>query len=427
MRFLLLISTSIISLTNVAFSQQVTPSTPFASGPLNILEVKSGECGTLSSVYDRAASLPNPLVIIDKDCPKSAAGTRIAEHVRTLDFRYGNGINIVRGNHPRIEGQWPQYSGLGTGLRQNFIITDVITPNASVTDWMSNPKEASATKYDSPGEYHSNHNHYQNLLSEVWNFNDHINGVAIWGDSGAFVPGSKSWGAFVSARSWPLYWQEYVPEGRPHFEQKDFDAQLVGIEVDVLNGGKSWVPGENQLSKTGVQIVGFGNKNTQAVEIRSEDSEAPAGSDRKGQFHYGVVFYESIAPDGTAIATLQDNARIGVDFGRTIFNQGALRLRTEKDGNGILFNDGFGGQLYADKDGALNVKMGANGIRFIDHWSNKTALEIDNAGQIKGGIVSIARSVFTWKEMLFLALVFAVVSASISAVITSLMIRRKHI
>lgn len=322
-----------------------------------------------ASIISKAGLSNNPLIVIRQDAPRGPLPIRVPSHVRTLDFRYGGGINLVRGHHPRLEGIWGQYAHLGTGLRQNFTITDVITPDARVTDWKSNQKEYSSTKFSSPAEYHSGHNHYQNLMSEVWNFNPHINGVAIWGDSGAFVPGSKVWGGFLSARSWPLYWQEYVPKDRPHFDANDFDAQLVGLEIDVLNAGKDWKGWGHKnagvLAKTGLQVVGFGKQNTQAIEIRSEDSDSADAASRKGLWKAAMVVYNSLSKDGRVIYGLFEEGGIGIDFDQPVFEHGAMRLHTKREGQGVVFNGGSGGQIYADESGTLTLTSGARGFRVM--------------------------------------------------------------
>lgn len=338
-----------------------------------------------ASIISRAGSSNNPLIVIKQDAPRGPLPVRIPQHVRTLDFRYGAGINLVRGHHPRLEGIWGQYAHLGTGLRQNITIADVITPDAKVTDWKSNLKEYSSTKFSSPADYPSKHNHYQNLMSEVWNFNPSINGVAIWGDSGAFVPGSKVWGGFLSARSWPLYWQEYVPKDRPHFNADDFDAQLVGLEVDVLNTGKDWKGWGREnagvLAKTGVQVVGFGKQNTQAIEIRSEDSDSPDAANRKGQWKAAMVVYNSLAKDGRVIYGLFEEAGIGIDFDQPVFEHGAMRLHTKQEGQGLVFNGGRGGQIYADESGTLTLSSGAQGFRVMGP-SGSEAIRIGSDGKV---------------------------------------------
>jgi hypothetical protein len=338
-----------------------------------------------ASIISRASLSSNPLIVIKRDAPRGPFPVRVPQHVRILDFRYGGGVNLVRGHHPRLEGIWGQYAHLGAGLRQNITIADVITPDAEVTDWRSNPKEYSSTKFSSPAEYHHKVNHYQNLMSEVWNFNPYINGVAIWGDSGAFVPGSKVWGGFFSARSWPLYWQEYVPKDRPHFNANDFDAQLVGLEIDVLNAGKDWKGWERKdagvLAKTGVQVVGFGKQNTQAIEIRSEDSDSPDADNRKGLWKAAMVVYNSLTKDGRVIYSLFEKGGIGIDFDQPVFEHGAMRLHTKREGQGLVFNGDKGGQIYADASGTLTLVSGERGFRVMGP-SGREAIRIGSDDKV---------------------------------------------
>lgn len=326
----------------------------------NTTVINRGNMANIKELLEKANREERALVIIESDVPGGELPIKISGNTRVMDLRYGKGINLVRGNHPRLEGIWPQYSGLKTGLRQNFILSDVIPHNADVTDWKSITQNARPLAQGATPDYHDNHNHYQNFLSEVWNFSNTVNGVSIWGDSGAFVPGSKVWGGFLSARSWPVYWEKYVPDGRPHFEEKDFDAQLVGLEIDVLNGGKAH---PSKFSKTGVQIVGFGNENSQAVEIRSEDSDVIGGMEkRKGAFNYGIIFYNGVSAGGTLIKSAQTDVKTGLDFGETNFLLAAVKLGVKGKSDGVMFGEnGKGGGIYSDGR-KLVIEGGTEGL-----------------------------------------------------------------
>ncbi len=363
--------------------------TPLSSGAMTIMEITRDNWQQAERVMAQAAISQDALVVVHRDVPQGPFPGPVPAHVRVLDLRYGDGINLVRGNHARLEGIWGQYAHLSTGLRQNLILSDVIRPDATVTDWRSQPKEYSPLEYTTPEEYAHRHNHYQNFLSEVWNFNPNINGVAIWGDSGAWVPGAKAWGAFFSARSWPLFWDKYEPENRPPFKVEDFDAQLVGIEVDVLNAGKPWLGWRpehgQQWAKTGVQIVGFGKANTQAIEIRSEDSESPDWQNRKGVWHAAMVVYNSLDPkDGRVLFGLFEHAGVGIDFDRPLFSQGALRFRTEAKGQGLVMNNGKGGELYADRAEITTIAAGRGGFQILTA-EGRTAFLVGPDGSISFG------------------------------------------
>jgi len=292
--------------------------------------------------------------------------------LRIVDLRYNGGAHIVRGNHPRLEGIWPQYSGLNTGLGKNVVITDVLSPDTPIENWQGHRVPPATTEFQDESEYPHHHNHYQNLLSELWNFTPNINGVAVWGDSGAFVPDAKSWGGFFSARSWPVHWKEYVPEGSPAFKDEEFDAQLVGLEIDVLNGGLPYperLPGwKRPLGKTGLQIVGFGKRNNAAIEIRSEDSDANIPHHkRKGMWNYGVIAYNALDRNSTFLYAAYPEGRRGLDLGHTSYREGAVRIKSTKAGTGIVFNEGRGGEIYVDSsaDDALVIRAGLGGIRFV--------------------------------------------------------------
>lgn len=323
----------------------------------------------LGSVITRYNQLGGT-IILNPDVAKGPMPVRPNHKTRIVDLRYGGGVNIVRGNHPRLEGVWPQYSGLSTGLGKNFVISDVLPYDAQVESWQGEQRSANpANKKQAQDshEYSNTHNHYQNFLSEVWAFSPTVNAVSIWGDSGAFYPGAKSWGGFLSARSWPVHWQKYVPEGTPVFSDQDFDAQLVGLEVDVLNGGLphgqvSKLVGM-PLSKSGIQIVGFGNRNTAAIEIRSEDSDdvSKLADDRKGTWHYGIIAYNSLNSQSTFLFSATPEGKTGADFSMTHYSDSAIKINSDGSKTGISFNEYKGGEIFTEGE-ALVLRTGPRGL-----------------------------------------------------------------
>jgi hypothetical protein len=329
-------------------------------------------------------------IILEADAPRGPMPVRPTQNTRIVDLRYNGGIDIVRGNHPRLQGIWPQYSGLGTGLGKNFVISDVLPYDMKVETWEGvaiPPNPVDTNRHQDSHEYSNTHNHYQNLLSEVWNFSPTVNGVALWGDSGAFFPGAKSWGGFLSARSWPVHWDKYVPEGTPGFEDKDFDAQLVGLEVDVLNAGLpdgriSPTVGHG-LSKTGVQIVGFGSTNSNGIELRSEDSEdlAMDPDKRRGTWHYGIIAFNSLNSDSIFIASKTPVGRTGLDFGSTRYADSAIKLHTDSPKTGISFNEYEAGQIYG-LDGRLVLQAGKGGLRIVSNDPAKAIVTTDSEGAL---------------------------------------------
>lgn len=331
--------------------------------------IKASNYGDLSEAISEA-NKNGGTIILAPDVPRGEMPVKPNDNTRIVDQRYNGGIDIVRGNHPRLEGQWPQYSNLGVGLGKNFVISDVVPYDAKVESWKGEPMDPHAdnpNRHQDSHEYSNSHNHYQNFLSEVWTFSPTVNGVAIWGDSGAFYPGAKTWGGFLSARSWPVHWEKYVPEGTPSFEDKDFDAQLVGLEIDVLNGG---LPNGQvsekigrPLSKSGLQIVGFGNTNTAAIELRSEDSDdmSKKPGERKGTWHYGIIAYNSLNPDSTLIYSATPAGKTGLDFEQTHYSDSAIKINSEGPKTGISFTHYDGGQIYS-KGRELFIQPGQEGL-----------------------------------------------------------------
>jgi hypothetical protein len=309
-------------------------------------------------------------IVLTPDVKKGALPVRPNENTRIIDLRYGGGVSMVRGNHPRLEGIWPQYSGLDTGLRKNLVVSDVVPFDAQVESWkgeIKRPNPESKNITQTSAEFANTHNHYQNLLSEVWGFSPNVNTVALWGDSGALYPGVKSWGGFLSARSWPVHWQRYLPTGTPAFEDENFDAALVGLEVDVLNGGLPNGDISKQvgkpLSKIGVQIVGFGKRNTAAIEIRSEDTDDAklAADNRRGTWHYGIIAFNSLNSDSTFLFSATPVGKTGADFSLTNYSDSAVKIKSNGSKTGISFNEYKGGEIFAQGE-TLVLGTGSQGV-----------------------------------------------------------------
>lgn len=303
----------------------------------------------------------------------------------------------VTEGHPRKDNLWIQYFPLTTALRKNVVISDIITPSSKWEDWSGNNIATHDMSDETAQNYDNSHNHYQNLLSEVLNFSAGTNAVAIWGDSSAVVHGSKAWGGFFSARSnLPQFvdndiFAKYIPKDADvSYNSETYDAQLIGIEVDVLNDG---LPGVYpNMSKTGVQIVGFGNANSMAIEVRSEDTDKLdiADEDRRGCFESGIYFKNSIAPYGRLVVSDLKTARIGLDLQNTLFSEGVMKLNSEQVGTGIILNNGNSGEIYGgkrwseteDENGWLTLRAGNGGIRIVSNDNTKELVAIDNFGGI---------------------------------------------
>lgn len=350
---------------------------------------------TLGEVIKAMNANGRGTILIDDQVPMAPLPERVGDTVRVIDFRSNGGINIIRGHHPRRMGQWPQYSGLKTGLGKNIVLTDVVTPRTPIETWEGVAVPPQKTDFERAQDYAHYHNHYQNLLVETWNFTDNVNAVSFWADSAALTPGARSWGGFISARSWPFRWGEYLPDGAPDFADPDFDAALVGLEIDVLNYGLPH--GEmspkigQKLSKIGLQLVGFGQQSTAAVEIRSLDTDAHelTGDQRSGTWYYGIIANNCFNSESTFIKASFDNARIGLDFAVPEFKQGAIKIRSSKPGTGMLINEGTSGEIFGGpRPGAdpnsnwLSLRSGDAGVRIVSRDANRELLIIDEAGNV---------------------------------------------
>lgn len=338
-----------------------------------VLFVDDHLSGSLSEEIEKMSKEGGGVCIISSDISKGIIIEKCPSNVRIVDLRYG-GISILNTKHPRQEGLWTQYSHLQTGLAKNIIISDTISNETKIESWESKDHALQVAPYGtelSSEEYRHQHNHYQNLLCETFNFSSSLNAVSIWGDSGAFVPGAKSWGGFFSARSWPVKWGGYSPEYSWSFEDKDFDAALVGVEIDVLNAGKDWGDPSPLLSssmaKVGLQIVGFGKRNTAAIEVRTEDSDDPANTpeSRRGAWKWGMIIRNALHESSTLIHCENGRIKRGVDLSLSTFSEGAMLVSAGGPKSGIVFDHGASGEVFADNDGTLVLKSGNTGLTFL--------------------------------------------------------------
>ena len=109
-------------------------------------------------------------------------------------------------------------------------------------------------------------------------------------------------------------------------------------------------------------------------------------TDRRGVFESGIYFKNSIADYGRLIVSDQDTARIGLDFNSTLFKEGAVKLKSEQVGTGIIYNDGTSGEIYGgkrwsetdDKNDWLTLRAGEGGIRIVSNDNTKELVSIDN-------------------------------------------------
>ncbi len=298
---------------------------------------------------------------------------------------------IIRGRSPRSDGLYYQYEKMNTPLRGNFIISDVLLPTDPWFLWNGQPAQRFDVSKQTPENYHESHNHYQSLLSEVINATQGANGIPIWGEGLAGVNGANVWGGFFSARSGCYDGDligKYFPKDLKRGCGPDFDAQLTGIEVDVLNAGKPGV--YPNKAKHGVQVVGFGNPNGQAFSVIAENFDREQQF-RRGQFESILYAQNSIQPDyGRFIVMDFEQANIGLDMRKPIFKAGAMDFRSEGVGTGILLSSGRAGELYGgrrwpgstEKGEWMSVRLGNAGYRLVSNDNTRELLAVDNAGKI---------------------------------------------
>lgn len=299
---------------------------------------------------------------------------------------------VVRGNSPRRRGIVPQYNNLRTPLRANLTFSDTLLPSDRWTRWDGSPTERFDPSKQTPDNYREGHNHSQSILSEVLNATPGANAIPFWGDGVALVDGANAWGAFVSARSDcgpKSIFAEALPPGIDRGCGPEFDAQLTGLEVDVLNGGK---PGSfPNKAKHGVQVVGFGNPNGQALSVICQGFDREP-EHRRGQFESILYAQNSIRPDaGRMIVADFPASLMGLDFRKPLFTQGFVNARTEGIGTGMLLNEGRSGEVYGglrwpkleDPQHWLSLRLGDGGLRVVSHDDTRELLAIDNHGGIR--------------------------------------------
>lgn len=300
----------------------------------------------------------------------------------------------LKGNSPLQDGINAWFYGLDTALGGNKYIADVLDQNSIFHNFTGQPLGLHDKEEESAENYENTHNHYQNLFVQTLNKLDNVNAVSIWGDSTSIVDGAKSWGGFFSARSacsifaagGPL--QDY---GDPELTScRDHDNQLIGIEIDVLNGSKPGI--HPNMSKTGLQIVGFGNPNSMAIEVRSEDTDRlQAGTIPGGAFESAFYVKNSLHPDyGRLVVADFTRAKTGIDLRKPLFSEGAMQFNSQGVGTGLIINEGQSGEIYggdrwpgfADRHGWLTVRLGDGGVRVVSNDNTRELLAIDNFGGI---------------------------------------------
>jgi hypothetical protein len=101
-----------------------------------------------------------------------------ADAVPSLPADQYQGYSYVRGpTNPRSSGVWPGYVGLGTTLSRNIIFSDVVDGLTNWENWSGAP--TSPHGRPDPRNYPKTHNHYQNLLTEAYNYVPYANGMTL--------------------------------------------------------------------------------------------------------------------------------------------------------------------------------------------------------------------------------------------------------
>jgi len=300
----------------------------------------------------------------------------------------------LRGHTPLKDGVNAWFYGLNTTLGGHKYIGDVVDHQTRFFNFRGESVELKKRENESAEDYENTHNHYQNLFVQTINKVENVNAVSIWGDSTSIVDGAKSWGGFFSARSACAAFAKGGPQqkygGSSVVNCESSDNQLIGVEIDVLNNSKPGV--SPNMSKTGLQVVGFGNPNSMAIEVRSMDSDRiEPGKAPRGAFETAFYVKNSIQPEyGRMIVADFDKAKIGLDLSKPIFTEGAMRFHTQGVGTGLLANDGKSGELYggyrwsdfADKKGWLSARLGEGGFRIVSWDNTKEMMALDNFGGI---------------------------------------------
>lgn len=312
-------------------------------------------------------------------------------HDRQFAVMAGGEVLFSRGPSPLDRGKFHQYEDLTTPLRGNLIVSDTLLPGDKWHSWDGKPVAPFDVSKQSPENYHGSHNHHQNVFSQVINATRGANGIPFWGDGIAAVNGANVWGGFFSARS-GCYERDLIGQRLPKSIDRgcgpEFDAQITGLEVDVINAGRPGV--YPNKAKHGIQVVGFGNPNGQALSVISKDFDRPQEF-RAGQFESILYAQNSIQPEyGRFIVADFEAADMGLDLRKPIFRNGAVAIHSSGMSTGIIVNEGKSGEIYggirwpkaADPGNWQTIRIGEAGLRIVSNDNMRELLTVDNSGRI---------------------------------------------
>jgi len=198
----------------------------------------------------------------------------------------------------------------------------------------------------------------EGVYSTIHNYSPTTNGVALWGEARSKAKGSRVWGGFLNVAS-----------------EKNLDAQLVGLEIDVTNDSLPGVsPNE---SKVGMQIVALGpHECTNGIELLA------AG---KSSWHNGILLTNgTISEDGTILGCSQETpVKTGIDFSNTPFTNAAIDISNNSK---IVMQSKSGNPaaIYTDdiNDGYLVMQAGASGLRITNNANDANLLILNADGTI---------------------------------------------
>jgi len=112
---------------------------------------------------------------------------------------------------------------------------------------------------------YSSFHQYTSIYGSTTNSSSKVNAIGLWGNASSIAEGSKVWGGFFTTSN-----------------KVGLDAQLVGVEIDVLNYAKPGIP--PNASKVGLQVVTIGDSDSSAsIEILS---------DHKSRWRNGILFQD---------------------------------------------------------------------------------------------------------------------------------------
>lgn len=199
------------------------------------------------------------------------------------------------------------------------------------------------------------------IRGDVSNWSQTVNAVGVWASARSMRKNARIWGEFVSAAS---------------AEGPERDAQVIGLEVDVINSSlRGKAPNR---TKTGIQVVGIGSSaNTNAFEVIGA---GPA------KWVNGLLFESgSLEGSGSVIGLAGDNALdYGIDFSGTKFRGSAFLLH---QGSSVDFGNisGNRSRLYTDAfgNGHLALQAGVDGFRVTSNDDSKNLLSVNASGDVE--------------------------------------------